>query len=97
MCVYTYVHGVGRGAAPVIAVDKSRTAERRELLFRKHGNQGGIPPCSLPLFVKAVLLINLGVLDCSSSESERFYRLINLWTPTAGSLRMPLLVVSCPV
>lgn len=48
MCVHTYVHGGGRGAAPVFAVDESRTADLRELLYRRCGNRGGIPPGSLP-------------------------------------------------
>lgn len=58
-------------AALIIAEGRNRIAESKELFFRKSGNRGGIPPCCPQLSVcEGIFLINLGDVNCSSSESE---------------------------
>lgn len=69
VCVYIHMYPGAAEVTPVSTI-KSRIAEGRALFLGKWGDRGEILLCSLPLSVKAVLLINLGVLDCPSSESE---------------------------
>ena len=92
------VWGTSREAASFIAEGRNRIVERKELFFRKWDSRNGIPPCYPPLDVcESILLSNLGGdVNGFSSQSEWFYRFINSWIPTAGSL-MPLLVVYCPL